>query len=912
MKYYLCIVGEFKEGNEDIIIDECLQKNIYQYHQSTSQKGVGPSIKSGDTLILVFKKEIIGYGIADGKLGDLQGYETEWKAVKIKGEWVRVPEKSKVSLPYGVYGHTIKGNKRSVVKEIDSLWANELIWQIVLSDRHSRLEFPREPVMHFHLPTIATFLQKDYLKIPPVQRGKVWNATRVEVLWDSIMRNIPIGTIDIRPVDGGWEILDGQQRTNSIAMGYQSFSESEQAILWLDIDRVSSCVEEEQTKIDRKFFFRVTTVAHPWGYKLSDDETKNIPLKHWEQKAAVEGLSWENSKKPGARPYPYELWPIDAIFPVPFTVLRSFFESHSEGDFDEFRKYCGEEYKDSNWYNHIKVKSVPEDIWKCFSTAIGSLNNKVVLAQNSINVADEDIGLYFKRLNKSGIEPDAEEISYSLLKSKVPELKELDKIAVNRMRPSRLANIAMRTYLIQKNTRWMIAIDHKCIRELVSDAEFQSFVKKEFAEKLDKIESWVLYEKTTNPPGIPRVLYSQLARRHPDIFCFLITLTDSIKNCDTKFLIAIITLLMWFGDKIDMGDCYKILQDHPDQSFETNIKTWLFEAICRKHIIIPPPIEIFNGIVEAAKTEKMENVKAAWSVPAYIDGINRIWYWNSEQGRGLLLYVVREYLQNNFGDYDPVDAVWNEENRPWDYDHIFPQDWLCSGRGNSHGESHELVSEFIHSIGNIAPISFSKNRGKQATQPGKYQGNVDNNLLYVNHCEFFDQHRTHLEHDSDLAFKFAEITASRMLALYKDWYETLKIGDLLDFSDIDNPRRRLFEKLLKENTNFKVFFSIKNGTQIELQSPAKVDWARSWLACGMLSEITIEDKPQPCFICIGSDGLSYKVGILRHPDHYNINGNKDDWWFSVEVFDVNTDFEKLEKKLKSVLDDNQVNSKPDH
>lgn len=909
MKYYLCIIGAFQSGGEDAIIDDCLQKNIYQYHQTTRQKGAGYFINSGDTLILVFKKKIIGYGITDEKLGDLQGYDKTWSAVKIKGEWMQA--KSDVSLPYGVYWHTIKGNKQSIVKEIDSLWANDLIRQIILSNRHSRLEFPQEPVMHFHLPTIATFLQKDYLKIPPVQRGKVWNATRVEVLWDSIMRNIPIGTIDIRPVHDGWEILDGQQRTNSIAMGYQSFSESqkEQAILWLDIGRLSSCAEEEQTKIDRKFFFRVTTVAHPWGYKLSDDETKNIPLKHWEQKAAVDGLglSWENASKQGARPYPYELWPIDAIFPVPFTVLRVFFEHNPKGTFSEFLNFC-DKYKNANWYRYFKDKNVNNDMWQCFCAAIGSLNNKVVLAQNSINVADEDIGLYFKRLNKSGIEPDAEEIRYSLLKSKLPELKELDKIAENRMRPSRLANIAMRTYLIRKNTKWLIGIDHKCIRELVVGAGFKSFVKKEFAEKLDKIELWLLYEKTINPQGIPRILYSQLARRHPDIFCFLLLITDSTESIK-KNLIGMITLIMWFDKNINLGDCYKILQNKQDKSFAKNIKTWLFEAIGKAQIIIPPPIEIFNGIGEAVKTKEMENVKAAWSVPAYIDGINRIWYWDSEQGRGLLLYVVREYLQNNFGDYDPVDAVWNEENRPWDYDHIFPQDWLRSGRGNSHGKFHELVSEFIHSIGNIAPISFSKNRGKKAAPPCEYQGSGDNNLLYVKHCEFFDQHhRTHLEHDPDLAFEFARITALRILAVYQDWYETLKIGDLLDFSDIIDLRRELFNKLRSENAEFRIFFPIGNGTQVELQSPT--DWARNWLACGALGTITIEERRQLCFICIASDGLRYEIGIRRHPHDKEING-KNDWWFhGCEVIEsANIRIDEMTEKLKKLLVEHQAQSK---
>ncbi len=36
---------------------------------------------------------------------------------------------------------------------------------------------------------------KNRLVIPAVQRGKVWNAARIETLWDSIFKNFPIGGI---------------------------------------------------------------------------------------------------------------------------------------------------------------------------------------------------------------------------------------------------------------------------------------------------------------------------------------------------------------------------------------------------------------------------------------------------------------------------------------------------------------------------------------------------------------------------------------------------------------------------------------------------------------------------------------------------------------------------------------------
>ncbi len=249
------------------------------------------------------------------------------------------------------------------------------------------------------------------------------------------MRNIPIGTIDIRPVNNGsqWEILDGQQRTNAIAMGYADFpnKKSEEkakicSILWLDLGAVSEKIEQsdgKNQKSERKFFFRVTTPAHPWGYALSDNDTRNKPLSYSKQKEALKSIAekWEKYKSKGAKPFTYEMYPFDAILPVPFTLLRQFFEKNENGSFEDFK--ANSKYQDYNWFIAIKDKTVPLGIWEKIKNAMNVLNDKVILGQNSKSVADDDVGLYFKRMNKSGVVPDEEEIQYSLLKAKLPQLK---------------------------------------------------------------------------------------------------------------------------------------------------------------------------------------------------------------------------------------------------------------------------------------------------------------------------------------------------------------------------------------------------------------------------------------------------------------------------------------------------------
>ena len=130
-------------------------------------------------------------------------------------------------------------------------------------------------------------------RVPSLQRGAVWEPQQVEMLWDSIMRGFPIGSIVIakkiaqqndkhQPTlasysvpskDTSHHILDGQQRCNAIAWGFvDPWNEnlSDDIVLWLDIkpgDRLKNTT--------RKYLTRVTTKAHPWGFQHGD-QSENL------------------------------------------------------------------------------------------------------------------------------------------------------------------------------------------------------------------------------------------------------------------------------------------------------------------------------------------------------------------------------------------------------------------------------------------------------------------------------------------------------------------------------------------------------------------------------------------------------------------------------------------------------------
>ena len=55
-----------------------------------------------------------------------------------------------------------------------------------------------------------------------------------------------------------------------------------------------------------------------------------------------------------------------------------------------------------------------------------------------------------------------------------------------------------------------------------------------------------------------------------------------------------------------------------------------------------------------------------------------------------------------------MQDMWAEENRPWDFDHIVPQDWI----GNKRGEYRDYDKDWLWSIGNMAAISLGRTAAK--------------------------------------------------------------------------------------------------------------------------------------------------------------------------------------------------------
>lgn len=769
-----------------------------------------------------------------------------------------------------------------------------------------------------------------WAELPSFQRGLVWSAAQIEVLWDSILRGIPIGAFSLLPKhgneqyskkggtadDGGFFLLDGQQRANAITLGFRKFPQDDEKpapILWVDL--LPS--EDIKKQSNRKYFFYVTTPARPWGYRIDDanGENRSGRISVSQYRRALEEMGWDGEAV--VKPTPARLWPVSARLPVPVSVLRGLSDETLTA---EGILVAG---GDAPWVGHFRksltdllsngeidgdkidgsIKTICERLLATVETRVTAMVAPDSLSADAGDGEREgdlsEIALYFSRLNRGGTMPDREDLDYSILKSILPGLHAIDVCAGNRMHPSRLAHLAMLAFLsAETKSGWKRSLSRRDIMSLRDKQAFEKYVAEELQCNIERIDKWLMGDSAY---GLPAFLRTQIARQQPNLYRFLLILANKLRSLSInetavfgKIVTAFSTTLAWFGNdsaldfvglSSEIGEIAAAASD--SAAIRKTFGRWMALQIEREALTPPPALNYFRKIEAATLSGDMEAVRAAWSDPSQADGANKVWYWNGAGGRGIVLYACRKYMDETFCDYDPAAAVWSEDARPWDYDHIVPQAWL---KGTYHGEHHDLVAEFLNSIGNIAPIPFGANRSKHDVPPGKIGLYAKcANGLFIDfeidgRCPCFVNEYTIIENVANDAFDFARVTSRRMAALYAEWWNTLEVGALLSeclllerkerVERIASCLRRVFPD---KESSVRFVYVASDGRQLDVAQSH--DWARPWIACGVEGWWCSNGgrKKVRGFLSMTFQEDTVEYGIRRHPDETLLDGT-DDWW----------------------------------
>jgi hypothetical protein len=627
-------------------------------------------------------------------------------------------------------------------------------------------------------------------------------------------------------------LLDGQQRANAIALGFcDPMGDKEpESVLWLDLDP-----KDKILKTTRSFLFRITTKAHPWGYTKNDEAGR---LSASQIRKALEAYGWRKNEVTIERK-DWKLtdsWPWDANIPIPFAwLIKDTKESelnNPEAFWERIRNRCDNHFPKACWANNAVefFKKITENSDKCrniFSGLRHALKLQVVILQvpeeslmsDIPNLKTNDniahIEHLFQRLNAGGTPLEGEELTYSMIKAYWPGVeKTIDKLA-QRIPASRLTMLSARTALANTDEKTLPGpITVSTLRRIVHESsqegksiKIKSFILPEkgqygLQDVLKIISSWLeidktLVEKISVDIGLPAVLHTSIARGSPDLYLLLMILAKhalgKIGNCEDVInqtaylrerLLGLSTALHWFGadKKRSVDAIYKKLdfnKPFPDDDFYKGLLKNIYKLEDGRVGVntIPSPTELNSLIITPNDEGSLK--KWAWWQQAQEKPEWAALQWMIKDGKELLLYAQRAYLMEKFPDYDPArQDLWQEHNRPWDFDHI-----LASSKFYYKPNIFIGVKQWGYCIANLRAWPMEDNRSDQDDPPltnkGKLnsQNVLDHSFIRIEEAKGFQSGFESIT-TPDNAIAFISSAKNRLLRIYRAWYDTLGIGFL--------------------------------------------------------------------------------------------------------------------------------------
>ncbi len=530
-------------------------------------------------------------------------------------------------------------------------------------------------IASWQLPTLRGPNDKIRAELPALQRGAVWRAHQVEALWDSVLRGFPIGAFLLAPFHAergtkrlsyaiGEEngepthhLLDGQQRSNALALGFLdpwSWPEASMPIpaaLWLDLQAPDS-------KDERDFVFRFVTRAHPWGYRANATGSEGPRLSAAAIRNAARAYKHVYTGAGEHAPGNFSLadvWPWDAHAPVPFCFLVEAIEQSAD-----VRKHVLQRLTDLPYWGH-KLENIHGENWRqnvldalrmganqdsTLHRAIAGLESilgkntetpyqiPALMIQNigaapteSSTERMDSVETLFIRVNAGGTRLDGEELVYSILKSIWPDAeKSIATMNTRLAQPSRIVILASRLVLANEKNAFQdrppAAPDVARFRRLINGLDNES---KGFRGKLKAFfetgRAADLFAKaqdilTKNKQwGLPTVLAADIAQRTPQIMFLFLRWIDkmlqegqeptSLSSNKLRSITGVITALAWFAENHDycVTNLWHDLQASTGQTlrffFERNLDS-CYQLRNNKLSLLPlVPPKVLKSVIDA-------------------------------------------------------------------------------------------------------------------------------------------------------------------------------------------------------------------------------------------------------------------------------------------------------------------------
>jgi hypothetical protein len=160
----------------------------------------------------------------------------------------------------------------------------------------------------------------------------------------------------------------------------------------------------------------------------------------------------------------------------------------------------------------------------------------------------------------------------------------------------------------------------------------------------------------------------------------------------------------------------------------------------------------------------------------------------------LLLFAQREYLNREFDDFNQLETI-EDTNTPWDWDHIYPANWVKSKK-----KINENTRSWSWTTGNLRAISLETNRSEQdivspsdrladkkvrensfIQDEDSRDGSIKDDWKYWRKITDIVRDISDDDDNDDKTKKIRDhlhAIINRLCNVYAEWYGTLKVGEL--------------------------------------------------------------------------------------------------------------------------------------
>jgi hypothetical protein len=551
--------------------------------------------------------------------------------------------------------------------------------------------------------------KKKTIQLPSFQRDAIWSEEHVEKLWDSILRGFPIGSlllaraedvditqVGVRPLQVSpseaahrtsteadnteFIIIDGQQRSITIALGLRQWRPRDSARLWIDLGQPA------KPDIEPYRFFACTFLK-PWGREA----TTAMQREALGMVDAV-ALKNDNTLKLDDETLRYT-WPVRAELPVPFADVLNLLDGPRK---DEWRTLVPK----------AKQSGTPrEDLEDLFEKVKQTVTYEIPIFLAK-NLTIEELGQVFHRLNKQGYDMSDEELFFSALKMAWPKAHDLvwdiysDAQTGRFLQPTKIVHVAVRLVAALDKSD-VVRLDRSEFRKLLEGGEkgqsylsgLKALLKKADADRAEVGElnhslrlarQALQYHPADSEqdPGLPITLLARLRWR---VWHTLVAWINTHKSVDPVSRLEMLryAMLDHFCTKSTstslMKEPFKLALEADGQfpGFE------IYQALRERELLKPNLLT-----PEQYHTQLCDNEKPTEHI--------------LQRERDLVLWVQRCYFHLWFPQFDPT-LYKTEADLPYDLDHIIPQAHL-----DMRGRRYELPADFwshrnaiLHGPGNI-------------------------------------------------------------------------------------------------------------------------------------------------------------------------------------------------------------------